>query len=177
MSIIYDLSGNGKTAVRVGFNKFMTAQTTEFAQLYNPTALTTFNLPWTDVNQDDIAQGERGCVYLTPGCENNFTNLRRTSASARWPDSIRTSSVLTRCRSTSASRTSFCPGCRFPRNTTVWFRDITLRVNTLLDENSYTQFETSNPLAGGTMPVWVLKRSSAAGSTTSTAQARHEADL
>ena len=53
----------------------MTAQTTGFAQLYNPTALTTQNLPWTDLNGDDIAQGERGCTYLTAGCEINFANL------------------------------------------------------------------------------------------------------
>ena len=41
MSAVYNLSGDGKTAVRVGYNKFVTAQTTGFAQLYNPTALTT----------------------------------------------------------------------------------------------------------------------------------------
>jgi hypothetical protein len=62
LSMVYDLSGNGKTAVRVGFNRFMTAQTTGFSQLYNPTALTTQNLPWRDLNGDDIAQGERGCT-------------------------------------------------------------------------------------------------------------------
>ena len=39
LSVVYDLFGNGKTAVRAGFNKFMTAATTGFAQLYNPTAL------------------------------------------------------------------------------------------------------------------------------------------
>ena len=60
--MVYDLSGDGKTAIRAGFNKFVTAQTTGFAQLYNPTALTTQDLPWTDVNGDDIAQGERGCA-------------------------------------------------------------------------------------------------------------------
>ena len=75
ISAVYDLSGDGKTAVRVGFNKFVTAQTTGFSQLYNPTALTSQNLPWTDVNGDDIAQGERGCTYLTAGCEINFANL------------------------------------------------------------------------------------------------------
>ena len=75
LSAVYDLSGDGKTAVRVGFNKFVTAQTTGFSQLYNPTALTSQNLPWTDVNGDDIAQGERGCTYLTAGCEINFANL------------------------------------------------------------------------------------------------------
>ncbi len=74
-SVVYDLFGNGKTAIRAGFNKYMTGATTGFAQIYNPTALTTQSLPWTDVNKDDIAQGERGCVYLTAGCEINFAAL------------------------------------------------------------------------------------------------------
>jgi hypothetical protein len=75
-SAVYDIFGNGKTAVRFGFNKFVTAASTGFAQLYSPTALNdSTNLPWTDVNNDDIAQGERGCAYLTPGCEINFANL------------------------------------------------------------------------------------------------------
>ncbi len=74
-SVVYDLFGNGKTAIRAGFNKYMTGATTGFAQIYNPTALTTQSLPWTDVNNDDIAQGERGCVYRTAGCEIDFTAL------------------------------------------------------------------------------------------------------
>ena len=74
-SVVYDLFGNGKTAIRAGFNKYMTGATTGFAQIYNPTALTTQSLPWTDSNHDDIAQGERGCVYLTAGCEINFAAL------------------------------------------------------------------------------------------------------
>ena len=51
-SVVYDVFGNGKTAIRAGFNKFMTAATTGFAQLYNPTALhRDRTLPWTDVNR------------------------------------------------------------------------------------------------------------------------------
>ena len=76
LSAVYNLSGDGKTAVRVGYNKFVTAQTTGFAQLYNPTALTTQELAWTDVNGDDIADGERGCAgYPSVGCEINFAGL------------------------------------------------------------------------------------------------------
>ena len=74
-SIVYDVFGHGKTAVRAGFNKYMTAATTGFAQIYNPTALITQNLAWTDLNKDDVAQGERGCVYKTPGCEIDFSAL------------------------------------------------------------------------------------------------------
>ena len=71
-SVVYDVFGTGKTAIRAGFNRYETATTTGFAQIYNPTALTTANVSWTDLNHDDIAQGERGCVYLTPGCEINL---------------------------------------------------------------------------------------------------------
>ena len=75
LSVVYDIKGDGRTAIRAGFNKFVTAATTGFAQLYNPTALTTANLPWEDINGDDIAQGERGCVFRSAGCEINFANL------------------------------------------------------------------------------------------------------
>jgi hypothetical protein len=74
-SVVYDLFGNGKTALRAGFNRYETAVTTGFAQIYNPTALTTASITWTDSNKDDIAQGERGCVYLTANCEINFGQL------------------------------------------------------------------------------------------------------
>lgn len=75
MSAVYDVFGNGKTAVRFGFNKFLVSMTTGMAQLYSPTALTTFQLPWTDLNRDDIAQGERGCTFGNAGCEINFAPL------------------------------------------------------------------------------------------------------
>jgi hypothetical protein len=74
-SVVYDVFGNGKTAIRAGFNRYETATTTGFAQIYNPTALTTQSLAWKDLNNDDIAQGERGCVYQTPGCEIDFSTL------------------------------------------------------------------------------------------------------
>src|SRR4029453_9749114 len=74
-SVVYDLFANGKTALRFGLNRYMTAATTGFAQIYNPTALTTQTLAWTDLNGDDVAQGERGCAYRTAGCEIDFSTL------------------------------------------------------------------------------------------------------
>jgi hypothetical protein len=75
VATVYDLSGNGKTAIRAGFNRFQAAATTTLASLYNPATVTTSSAAWTDLNADDIAQGSRGCVYLSPGCEINFANV------------------------------------------------------------------------------------------------------
>jgi len=72
---VFDMFGNGKTAVRFGYNRFQAAATTVLASVYNPSTVTSMSLPWTDLNGDDIAQGTRGCVYLTPGCEINFASL------------------------------------------------------------------------------------------------------
>ena len=43
--------------------------------LASPSALLTLNLPWVDLNGDDIAQGERGCTFRSTGCEINFAGL------------------------------------------------------------------------------------------------------
>ncbi len=76
--VVYDLQGNGKTALKFGFNKFMAAATTTLAELYDPGAGNIINatLPWTDKNLDDVAQGARGCAFATdPTCEINFASL------------------------------------------------------------------------------------------------------
>src|ERR1041385_2184113 len=75
--VVYDLFGNGKTALRFGFNRFEAAATTGIASLYDPANMQFVQATagWTDSNQDGIAQGAPGCVYLSPGCEINFANV------------------------------------------------------------------------------------------------------
>ena len=73
--VVYDPFGDAKTAIKFGINRYELAQTINFADQFNPLVLTSAVLNWTDLNHDDIAEGEPGCVYLTPGCEINFAQL------------------------------------------------------------------------------------------------------
>ena len=72
---VYDLFGNAKTALKVSANRYQATYTDGVADGYNPMRLQTSALTWTDLNGDDIAQGARGCVYLSAGCEMNFSQL------------------------------------------------------------------------------------------------------
>ena len=72
---VYDVFGNQKTAVKFSLGKYMQQGTTGFSEAYNPLALTTATVAWTDANNDGIPQGELGCVYQTAGCELNLAQL------------------------------------------------------------------------------------------------------
>jgi len=76
-AVVYDLFGNAKTAIRFGFNRFDAAATTNIAELYDPAnaGYVQASATWTNLAKDDIAHGEPGCVYLTPGCEINFAQV------------------------------------------------------------------------------------------------------
>ena len=71
----WDVQGNGKTAVKFGIGKYVRAYSTGFAETYDPNFYTSATLTWLDLNGDDVAQGARGCVYRTPGCEIDFSTL------------------------------------------------------------------------------------------------------
>jgi hypothetical protein len=88
VAAVYDLFGTGKTALRLGYNRFAAAATTTFASLYDPAISQTTSAAWTDLNADDIAQGAKGCVYLTAGCEINFSTIPANfgTASLSSPD-------------------------------------------------------------------------------------------
>ena len=158
LSVVYDVKGNGRTAVRAGINKFVTAATTGFAQLYNPTALTTFNLPWEDLNTDDIAQGERGCVFRTPGCEINFANLPANfgvrSLAQFDPDLKRPYQWAFNAGIQQEILQGLSVSFEYYRSD---FRNITMRINSLRNADSYDRFDVASPIDGSAIPVWVVK--------------------
>jgi hypothetical protein len=76
--VVYDLFGNAKTALKGSVNKYYAQMTDGLTNAYNPMRAQSATLSWTDLNGDDVAQGERGCVYQTAGCEINFAQLPST---------------------------------------------------------------------------------------------------
>lgn len=159
VSAVYNLSGDGKTAVRVGYNKFVTAQTTGFAQLYNPTALTTQQLAWTDVNSDDIANGERGCAgYPSIGCEINFAGLPSNfgvrSLAQFDPGLKRPYQMALNAGVTHEILTGLTLAFEYFRSD---FSNLTVRQNSLRTAASYDQVSIASPLDGSSIPVWLPK--------------------
>jgi hypothetical protein len=84
-SMVYDVFGNAKTALKYSLNRYNQSRTTGIAANYNPLISQTATLRWTDVNHDDIAQGQLGfnadgsrqplCSYPSVGCEINLSSL------------------------------------------------------------------------------------------------------
>ncbi|HEX7795027.1 MAG TPA: TonB-dependent receptor [Vicinamibacterales bacterium] len=78
VSVTYDVRGNAKTAVKFSANKYVLSATNGVAAALNPMRLQSASLSWTDLNGDDVAQGSKGCTYLSAGCEINFAQLPST---------------------------------------------------------------------------------------------------
>ena len=88
ISGVYDVFGNGKTALRAGFRHFVAAATDGLASTQQVASGQTANLPWTDFNNDNVVQSTIthtaagvpvGCAF-GPGCEITSRHCRPTSA-------------------------------------------------------------------------------------------------
>ncbi len=75
LGMVYDLFGNGKTALKYSINRYNLSRTTGIAANYNPLLTASATLPWVDKNGDDIAQGALRCDFTAPDCEINFAAL------------------------------------------------------------------------------------------------------
>ena len=69
MALVYDLMGNGRTAVKYSLNRYNLSRTTGIAANYNPLLSQTATLPWRDVN----GNGQAG--YPSAACEIDFQGL------------------------------------------------------------------------------------------------------
>jgi hypothetical protein len=91
-SVVYDLFGNSRTAIKYAANRYNRAAATALANGFNVLTEDTEDLPWVDKNGDDIAQGDRKFIYNAngtvtpincdfandPGCEIDMAGLDPT---------------------------------------------------------------------------------------------------
>ena len=153
--VVYDLFGDAKTALKFGFNRYNESRTTQFATRYNPLQVLTQDLSWTDLNTDDIAQGERGCVYLTPGCEINFAQLPTTFGTPRLnivdPDFKRVYNLET----TAGIQHELIPRVSVGAN---WYRRsfhrLRLTDNLLRTMNDYRAYDVFHPMTGQPFTIY-----------------------
>lgn len=154
--VVYDLFGNAKTALKAGLNRYEQAQTVALAESFNPLSLeTNRSVSWTDLNHDDIAQGERGCVYLTPGCEINLAQLPQNFGIRPLvspnPDLKRVYNVET----TVGVQHELAPGVQVNAG---WFHrtfhNLPRQTNTLQSFSDYTLVNVVSPLDGSIIPMY-----------------------
>ncbi len=155
LGVVYDLFGNAKTALKFGINRYEQAQTVNFADQFNPLVLTSAVLSWTDLNGDGIAEGQPGCVYLTPGCEINFAQLPQNFGVRALvtpnPDIKRIYNVET----TLGVQHELAPGVQVNAG---WFhrefRNLPRQTNTLQHFGDYTPVPVVSPLDGSVITVY-----------------------
>jgi hypothetical protein len=153
--VVYDLFGNSRTALKFGLNKYNESRTTFFANRYNPLAVASANLQWTDLNRDDIAQGELGCVYQTPGCEINFAVLPATFGRANLnivdPNFKRVYNVET----TAGVQHELMPRLSMSAN---WYRrtfhNLRITDNLLRTMADYQPYNLFHPMTGQPFQIW-----------------------
>ena len=163
----WDIAGNGKTAVKFGIGKYVRAYSTGFAEAYDPNFYASSTLSWTDLNNDDYAQGtiqygangqRTPCVYRAPGCEIDFSNLPTTfgvrppqdfDPSLRRPYQIEMNASVQR---------EIVPGSSV---TFSYFRRDYKRMvwsdNLLVNDADWTRYDLPSPLNNGELiPVYNL---------------------
>jgi hypothetical protein len=154
-SMVYDLTGNAKTALKGSVNKYNRNFTTDFANRYNPLVLQSDIRNWSDcdylpgtstcsslalpTNRDGIAQDNE----IGPSNNRNFglAPLRHPDPNIGRPFDIEYSLGLVR---------ELVPGVSV---TGAWYRretyNIEQQVNLLVSVSDYATFQTPNPLNPG----------------------------
>ncbi|HKB14367.1 MAG TPA: carboxypeptidase regulatory-like domain-containing protein [Vicinamibacterales bacterium] len=165
-SIVYDLTGDAKTALKGSVNKYNRNYTTDFANRYDPLALQSDTRNWSDcdytpgtstcsgrvlpTNGDRIAQDNE----IGPSNNRNLGILptRRADPNIKRPYDIEYSLGVTRELMRGVSVTG------------AWYRretyNLEQQINTLVTVNDFSSFTTPNPLGTGEIvTIYNLNRS------------------
>ncbi|MDP2322245.1 MAG: TonB-dependent receptor [Acidobacteriota bacterium] len=166
MALVYDLMGNGRTAIKYSFNRYNLSRTTGIAAAYNPLLSQTATLPWRDVNGDDIAQGERGCTgYPSVGCEISFAGLSSNFGIAALNEYGKYPRTWNLEQGVEVQH-ELLPGLSLAG---AWwkgdFRNLTTTINRSWTLADYTPYTFYNPLTGAPFEVYARSAAAAARPT------------
>ena len=147
LNMSWDPYGDGKTALKAGFSKFVNRMTAgTLVNPYNPLASTTDTRTWTDLNGDDVAQdseiGPRNSAAVGTSTTRTFD-----------PDLV---PPFNRFYNVSAERQiveGFQMGVGFYRRT---FHDLIGSDNTLVSPADYTSRTVANPMGGSALTIYNL---------------------
>ena len=164
LGVVYDLTGDAKTAVKASVNKYNRNFTTDFANRYNPLALQSDTRNWSDcdflagtstcstrvlaTNKDGIAQDNE----IGPSNNLNFglAPARHADPNIKRPYDIEYSVSLVRQLVTGVSATA------------AWYRRDTFnleqQLNTRVTVGDYASFITPSPLNGEPVTIYNLSR-------------------
>ena len=165
LGVVYDLTGDAKTAVKASVNKYNRNFTTDFANRYNPLALQSDTRNWSDcdflpgtstcstrvlaTNKDNIAQDNE----IGPSNNLNFGRApaRHADPDIKRPYDIEYSLSVVRQLRTGVSVTA------------AWYRrdtyNLEQQLNTLVTVDDYAAFTTPSPLNGEPVTIYNLNRS------------------
>jgi hypothetical protein len=163
-SVVYDVTGDAKTALKGSINKYNRAYTTDFANRYDPLALQSDTRNWSDcdyvpgtstcstlvvaTNRDGIAQDNE----IGPSNNRNLGILptRRADPNLERPYDIEYTLGITRQVLAGLSVTG------------AWYRRDTYhleqQLNTLATVSDYAAFTTPSPLDGEPVTIYNLSR-------------------
>ncbi len=163
-SMVYDLTGDAKTALKGSINKYNRAYTTDFVNRYDPLVLQSDTRNWSDcdyvagtstcsklvlpTNGDGIAQNNE----IGPSNNNNLGILatRRPDADIQRPYDIEYTLSVVR---------QLMPGVAV---TGAWYRrdthNVEQQVNTLVTVADYASFTTPSPLNGEPVTIYNLNK-------------------
>ena len=81
VSMVYDVSGNGKTALKFSANRYKDRVTETYLTRINPIGLSSDTRPWTDLNRDLVPQLNE----LGPSTGFNIGTTNRYASDLKWP--------------------------------------------------------------------------------------------
>jgi Carboxypeptidase regulatory-like domain len=81
LSAVYDLFGDGRTALKMAANRYEVPPGVSFVAMVNPLAITSDTRSWTDANADLVPQLNE----LGPSTGFNFGTTNRYDSSLEWP--------------------------------------------------------------------------------------------